>query len=45
MDVSIIERMLVAVACGKVDVIKYVLAGFTEVRVKNSVLAGKLVVK
>jgi hypothetical protein len=34
-----------AVACGKVDVMKSVLAGWIEVNVKNSVLAARLVVK
>ena len=36
--------VLVAVACGSVDVIKSVLAGCMDVRVRTSVLAGRLVV-
>lgn len=37
--------MIDAVACGKVDVMKNVLAAWVEVRIKISVLAAKLVVK
>lgn len=40
-DISVIN----AVACGKVDVMKKVLAARIEVTVKNSVLAARPVVK
>ena len=45
--VSVMEKIdvPVAVACGRVDVIYSVLAARMEVRVRYSVLAGKLVVR
>ena len=45
MDVCVSDKMVVSVACGKVDVMNKVLAGRIEVSVMISVLAGRLVVK